>query len=138
MSDFVAGVDWGTVFAGGSTVGLLIVGFKLFANASSYAVRTYKDAGQFDAERIDKLETQVRNLSSQLAKLEAQYRSERKGKHDWRSLAASLHAERRTIEDLATAHDCHEVLALIHRLNDLRANNPLLVDIVTLTEGDTY
>ena len=136
MDDVLAGVDWGTILAGGSTIGLLFVGFRLFAMASTYAVRTYKDAGDFEASRVGKLEADVTELRGKVDDLEQRAEVERKLKHDWRSFSGSLLQERWTIRRFAELHGCTEIVDLMDRLDQMRADNPLMTDAETLVEGD--
>lgn len=129
MDDFFANLDLNQILSSGGFLGGLLLAFRMVQRSSTAAIHTLESATAFDASRIDRLE-------AHLLALEQRVGDERRLKHDWRSFATSMLLERATIRHTADINGCDQVVTLMDRLDAMRRDNPLMVDLRNLTEGD--
>lgn len=130
-------LDWiSTAIGAGLTGGGGFLAFRLLATVSDFTSKRYREAATYANDRVDALEADVTELRDELRRLEHELGTQRKLKHDWRGLAGSLWQERFTIRRFAELHDCAEISELMDRLDAFRRDNPLMVDLRTLTDED--
>lgn len=128
--------DWEPVALGVGITGITGYALHRVLVATRYEQGAYTRAGEFDAERLDKLEAKVREQGAEIEGLKKDYATQRELKHNWRSFASSLMQERWTIREFSVLHDCTEIISLMDRLDALRRDNPLMDDIKSMTRGE--
>lgn len=119
--------SWVTsAFAGGLTFGGLAVVFRLLTSASNFASSRYRELAQHQGVRVDDLERDMEALRVKVRDLEEEVEAQRKVKHDWKNLAASLLMERDVIRAYARQAEALTIISLMDELDAKRAVNPLL------------
>lgn len=129
MTDLLGMVaDWEPVAIGVSITGATGYALHRILVATRYERGAYERADDFNSARLQQLEDQVNELQDKVTQLEADYRTQRQLKHEWRSFSSSLLQERWTIRRFAEMHGCTVIVELMDRLDELRRDNPLMAD----------